>query len=169
MQDDSAETGGLNPLLITLMIIHFTLGMGVLIFTGVIIFLSIEAKPVPNPEMSFHEMMSYIAVIFGFSATGLSFYLFPNMINKNKSEHNDIQARRYQIFQPAHIIRMAMLESMALLGLVSLILYVINVGPLNLSIEVLLPALPVLLFFILWIYLFPTEQKVRDAVGNSFN
>jgi hypothetical protein len=166
MQNHSSETGGLNPLLTTLIIIHFSLGMGVLIFSGVIVFLSFEAKPIPDPELSFHEMMAYIAVIFGFSATVFSFYLFPNMINKNKSAYTDIHGSRYPIFQSAHILRMALLEGMALFGLVSLLLYVMNVGPLNYNIEVLLSALPVLMFVALWIYLFPSEQKVRDAVGN---
>jgi hypothetical protein len=165
MDNNNVHGEGLNPLLRTVMIIHFALGMGVFLFATVVFVLSANAQPAVNPDMALHEMMAYITVIFCFSATPLSFILFPNLINKNKSIFTDIPANRYQIFQSAHIVRMAMLESMALFGLVALILYVMNIGPLNSSIEVLLPAIPVIIFFMLWIYLFPSEQKIRDAVG----
>ena len=167
MENEINGQSGMNPLLRTLMIIHFALGMGVMMFAGVIVVLSFEAVPVPGYDSSFHELLAIIVFAVGMALSFLSFRLFPMLISKNKSIFPDAQANRYRIFQPSHIVRMALLESTALFGLVALLLYVLNAGPLKMTLEVILPAIPVLTFFGLWIYHFPSEQKILDAVGGQ--
>lgn len=166
MDSNNTYREGLNPFLCTIVIIHIALGMGVLIFTAVVAGLSVGAQPASDPEMSLHEIMGYTAAALALIATALSCVLFPIFIENNKQSFTDVLAHRYQIFQSAHIMRMAILEGAALFGLIALLLYVQNVGPLNPSMEVILPALPVAIFIGLWISLFPTEDKIQAAIGN---
>ncbi len=147
----------------TIQVIHLALGTGVFIFGGIVLFLSMNAMPVLEADMFLHEILAYVSALSGFGSAAMAYMLFPVLIRKQRERMTGADNNLYAVFQQAHLTRMMILESAAMFGLVALQLYVLNVGPLAFTVEILLPVIPLVTFFVWWAKLYPTEDKIKEA------
>lgn len=166
MQGDYNEDSRPEARMMTIQVIHLALGTGVFIFGGIVIFHSMNAVLVPEADRTLHEIMAYVSALSGFVSAAMAYTLFPVMIRKQKERVNGTNENRYAVFQQAHLTRMMILEGAAMFGWVALLLYTLNVGPLDFTAEAVLPVIPVVIFFVFWILLYPTEDKIKEATGS---
>jgi len=155
-----------EPTLITIRTIHTALGLGVVLFFGVIIFLSFTSTtpPCKEPEQ-FLQILVYIAIGLVIVNSIIGPILFRITLEKAKAAQDDVFKNRYQVFLTSHIIRMALFEGSALFCAVSLFLYVTQCGRIVMIMETALCLAGLAVFFINCIIHFPTEYKIREALG----
>lgn len=155
----------------TLQILCGALGMGILIFTGVVIFLHFQGMakaPTPKPEnFQFSTVLSLVHGLAGISILGMAFFLplflLKQGLNQETSDEADLGQQCLGRITGYYIVKMALLEGIALLGLVVCLLSSMNGVLYRESVYWANLATP----FIFWAILlseFPTEKRMIDLL-----
>lgn len=151
-------------------IIVLALIMGVISFLVVcLIFYFINQSNVQTPVVNPHNFLNITFILALFSFAGyLSAIYIPEIIIKKKvnsfggKEAQEIDTSEFMIIYKNYlIVKLALLESSALAGLILFMLTILN-NLIYFEEEYWLSLIPALFFFYNSIFLFPTKEKISD-------
>lgn len=108
----------MNSPLRTLQIIHLGLASGVLLFTTIVVFLTMQQPADPSADPALARTLTLVHVVLFLTALLLSRILYNRLL---PAPDLDETARAIR-FRTASIVRLALLEGAALFGLVSCLL-----------------------------------------------
>jgi hypothetical protein len=119
------------------------------------------------------NLVSLILSVAGLGSFLSVFFLQKNLfplgikatVKKHQEAGHDILERRYQIYALPFLIRNALLEGSALLGVVAFTIYRMGGGPLGANPITLLNIFTIALFVFAWVTNSPTEEGIRSALG----
>jgi len=155
----------LNTRLATIKIIHLAMAAGISFF---ILFLFIQAGRVEPRQVDASEKtlprligMVSLGLIFVSAAAG---NLLARKNFARAKETTDVTAK-LQLFNAAHIMRLALIEGPALLALVGLVIHIFGGGSLfDFSVTGFHFA-TIVVFYALWTIMFPGKESVYKAAG----
>ena len=150
----------------TAKIIHSALIIGVAVFFAVILFGLPEKEVNDTVDVSQFQLFGYIATMMMAMGIVTGSVLFKRNTSRLKSTTMTAEISREQLlaYQTAMIIRDALMEGPALFSLVTLFLIKGAVGFLDYSLLLVrLPLINVGVFFLLMLYHFPSEEKIKNT------
>jgi hypothetical protein len=148
--------------------VHLALGVSVLIFTAVSVLIYSQKEPAEaTAELNLQAMLAWSAAAGLVMSLGIGSLVGKLLIKAQKSRVDDVYKARYQIFITGHLIRLAMMESCAMLAAVS---FFLGHGSASLtSVESLVALGTIGLFELVWVVTFPTEERVCKALELPFD
>ena len=144
-----------------LFIIHTSLGVGPLLFLGVILFLSTQGERSVNVPDDMTSLLGKISIGILVAAIAISRFI-DKLINK-KIEGKDNETK-IMIYQKFHIPRMAIMQGPALLALVGIFLYTADGGSVFNTSVTFYNLFSFLVYITVWIALFPTSAKLNSIL-----
>ena len=153
----------------TLQILCGALGMGILLFSGVVLFLYFQGMakaPLPKPDaFQLSTMLSLVHGVAGISLLGMAFFLplfiLKQVLNQEAPEEAQLGQQCFGRIMGYYIMKMGILEGVALLGLVTCLLSSMN-GVLYRESAYWLNLLTPFLFWAILLTEFPTEKRILD-------
>lgn len=155
-----------------LKILHVGMCMGVLFFAIVPVLLFFIGQSESNSSGDVVQILFYVLIVQVIIFTGIFRFLFHfqrentilrKMVRQHLETYHRDPSRLMTIFQKFFIIRMGLLEGGALFGIVILLLSVIR---LDISLYTQLTMVVVTILFVIMIFQYPSEEKIRHIIEN---